>query len=155
MDKELIKSLRGLFSVLLILVLGVLILMSGILMLQVRPDMFVFHEEEKTAAPAPLLAEDDIVKDGVHVATGLVAKDGYETVIANCTNCHAADLITQNRGTKERWTELIHWMQETQGLWDLGANEAIIVDYLSTYYAPEQHGRRANLTDIQWYELKE
>jgi hypothetical protein len=49
---------------------------------------------------------------------------------------------------------MIRWMQATQNLWDLGANEGIILDYLAKHYAPQNTGRRAPLTDITWYELE-
>jgi len=75
------------------------------------------------------------------------------TVVNNCTNCHSAKLVTQNRMSKERWRATIRWMQETQNLWDLGKNEEIIVDYLATYYAPTEKGRRQNLENIEWYAL--
>ena len=75
-------------------------------------------------------------------------------VITHCTPCHSAELVTQNRMTREGWESTIRWMQETQNLWDLGENEAAILDYLATYYAPEEQGRRPNLEDIEWYELE-
>ncbi len=46
---------------------------------------------------------------------------------------------------------MIVWMQETQGLWDLGNNEPIILDYLAEYYSPKKVGRRASLEDVEWY----
>jgi hypothetical protein len=47
-------------------------------------------------------------------------------------------------------------MQAKQGLWDLGASEPVILDYLATNYAPEEIGRRANLDmdAIKWYVLE-
>ena len=48
---------------------------------------------------------------------------------------------------------MIEWMQATQGLWDLGENEPIILDYLATNYAPEEVGRRANLEEVAYYML--
>ena len=55
--------------------------------------------------------------------------------------------------TAERWDETIKWMQETQNLWDLGENQEVIVNYLVTNYPPKKSsGRRANLTNIEWYE---
>lgn len=95
------------------------------------------------------------IQGGVHVATGLVADEGLNQVIANCTGCHSAQLIIQNRASREGWIEVIRWMQRTQNLWDLGENEEIIVSYLSRNYAPVWKGRRAPLTDIKWYELRE
>ncbi|QDH77703.1 hypothetical protein FKX85_01035 [Echinicola soli] len=154
MDQDIIKSLKGLFTIVVVLGIVVMVLLGGVLLLQQHPDVLVSPKEEDTTIPPPLVSEN-LVKDGVHVATGLVAAEGYEMVIANCTNCHAANLITQNRGDKEHWEKLIDWMQETQGLWDLGKNEQVIVAYLAEHYAPVQRGRRANLSEIEWYELVE
>ncbi len=94
------------------------------------------------------------IKDGIHVETGLVFAEGFDVVRATCTACHSAKLITQNRATREGWKDIIHWMQETQGLWDLGKQEGVILDYLAAYYAPEEIGRRANLEAIEWYILE-
>ena len=95
----------------------------------------------------------DIV-DGKDAATGLVVDDHWQTVKSNCTGCHSAKLITQNRMSAKRWRKTIKWMQETQNLWDLGKNEDKIVAYLGKNYAPEDVGRRAPLTNVEWYELK-
>ncbi|MFD2588882.1 monoheme cytochrome C [Croceitalea marina] len=100
-------------------------------------------------------ADYDKIENGIHVRTGFVDSDGLMLVVNNCTNCHSAKLVTQNRMSKERWLATIRWMQETQNLWDLGKNEEIIVNYLATNYAPSKKGRRQNLTDIEWYELEE
>lgn len=97
----------------------------------------------------------DKIEDGIHVRTGFVEGEGLMTVVNNCTNCHSAKLVTQNRMNKEGWKATIKWMQDTQNLWDLGKNEEIIVNYLATHYAPEKKGRRQNLANIEWYELKE
>lgn len=92
---------------------------------------------------------------GENAATGLVLADGFELVRQNCTVCHSAKLITQNRATREGWASMIDWMQEKQGLWELGVNEAPILDYLATHYGVgEQAGRRANLEEVEWYILE-
>jgi len=96
----------------------------------------------------------DKIEDGVHLRTGFVEGDGLMLVVSNCTNCHSAKLVTQNRMSKERWLATIRWMQETQNLWELGENEEAILNYLATNYAPTGKGRRQNLTAIEWYELK-
>ncbi len=100
-------------------------------------------------------ADYDKIENGIHVRTGFIEDDGLMLVVNNCTNCHSAKLVTQNRMSKERWLATIRWMQETQNLWDLGKNEEVIVNYLATNYAPSKKGRRQNLTDIEWYELEE
>lgn len=107
---------------------------------------------EQQLAPTP---DSENVVDGIDQLSGLIAADGYEVVRANCTACHSAKLVTQNRASREGWLEIIRWMQETQKLWDLGENEALILDYLATNYAPEATGRRKPLTTIEWYELEE
>ena len=67
--------------------------------------------------------------------------------------CHSSKLITQNRASKEGWLSMIRWMQETQNLWELGPNHEIIVNYLVANYPPIEKGRRARLSNIDWYEL--
>jgi uncharacterized protein with NAD-binding domain and iron-sulfur cluster len=100
-------------------------------------------------------AENQVV-DGIHMATGLVYTEDFDLIRGTCTSCHSAKLIIQNRATREGWIEMIRWMQKTQGLWELGSNEDIIVDYLAEYYAPKDLGRRPNLEmdAIQWYILE-
>ncbi len=97
----------------------------------------------------------DKIENGIHLRTGFAEGSGLQLVINNCTTCHSAKLVTQNRMSKERWKATIRWMQKTQNLWDLGANEEAIVNYLATYYAPTEKGRRQNLANIEWYNLKE
>jgi hypothetical protein len=97
--------------------------------------------------------EYDKVVDGIHVRTGFVDGEGLMSVVTHCTACHSASLVTQNRMTREGWEQTIRWMQKTQNLWDLGANESVILDYLSTHYAPQKKGRRQNLANLEWYEL--
>lgn len=99
--------------------------------------------------------DENLIEDGIHVATGLIVDDGFVQVKASCTPCHSGKLITQNRATRKGWKKMIVWMQETQNLWDLGANEEIILDYLAKNYAPEDKGRRPNLTNIEWYSLEQ
>ncbi|MGF1682797.1 hypothetical protein [Photobacterium minamisatsumaniensis] len=77
--------------------------------------------------------------------TGLIIDTGYELVKGNCTVCHSAKIIVQNRLSRESWLASIRWMQETQGLWPLSVNEKPILDYLEKNYGPTTVGRRANL----------
>jgi hypothetical protein len=94
-------------------------------------------------------------ENGIHLATGFIQDEHIELIIGNCTNCHSAKMVTQNRATREGWLSMIRWMQETQGFWDLGDNEKLILDYLEKNYAPENKGRRAPLTNIDWYALED
>ena len=120
---------------------------------------FSFNQVSKEEINSRMLAsdiDDDRIENGIHLATGLVYTDDFELIRGTCTSCHSAQIIIQNRATKEGWTEMIKWMQETQGLWDLGSNEEIIVDYLAEHYSPKDVGRRPNLDmeAIEWYMLK-
>jgi hypothetical protein len=94
------------------------------------------------------------IVNGIHLETGFIAEGDFELIISNCTGCHSSKLVTQNKQTKEGWLELIRWMQKEQKLWDLGQNEEKILNYLSTYYAPKEEGRRKNLKIDDWYEIK-
>ena len=108
---------------------------------------------EIASTAAPSAPSEDVV-NGIHVPSGLIADDGYELVMGTCGACHSLKLVTQNRATKQGWLDMIRWMQETQKLWDLGDNEEKILNYLAKNYAPENKGRRENLTNIDWYVLE-
>ncbi len=77
--------------------------------------------------------------------TGLVMAPGFELVSTQCVVCHSARLITQNRADREGWLAMIRWMQETQGLWPLGEQESVVLDYLAANYGPQPTGRRRPL----------
>lgn len=84
--------------------------------------------------------------DEVDAATGLVIDRGWELVRANCIACHSLRLVTAQRATRQTWLDLIRWMQRTQNLWQLAAeDEASMLDYLAKHYHPEPSRRRAAL----------
>ncbi len=97
----------------------------------------------------------DLIENGIHVKTGLRDGEHLQLVITQCTSCHSAKLITQNRATRQGWKDMIEWMQTTQGLQDLGSHESKIITYLTEHYAPQEVGRRQNLNieAIEWYVL--
>ncbi|MEM6316700.1 MAG: hypothetical protein AAF960_03465 [Bacteroidota bacterium] len=100
--------------------------------------------------------DEDRIENGIHLASGLIYGDHFDLVRAHCTACHSGKLVAQNRATREGWQQMIRWMQETQGLWELGANEPKILDYLAANYGPEEVGRRANIdmAAVEWYILE-
>ena len=120
--------------------------------------LFIRDSEVKTDDTMELIDngvdDQNPIVDGIHVSTGLVEGEGLEEVVTNCTTCHSSKLIIQNRMGKEQWNATIRWMQQTQGLWELGENQEIIVDYLTTNYPVFRKGRRAVLKDIEWYTLE-
>ena len=100
-----------------------------------------------------MLADSTKVAMDVDSITGLVIAPHFELVRGQCTSCHAAQLITQNRASREGWLQMIRWMQQSQGLWELGEYEPLILDYLEKHYGPGKQGRRSPLNNIEWYEL--
>ncbi|MEP0711926.1 hypothetical protein [Algoriphagus sp.] len=150
----LVKSVAGL--------IGIVVLLAGLVVLLVfQPEISAFLNSDTSVEASTLPTEesaDSIVQliDGKDADSGLIASEGYEIVKGNCTACHSSALILQSGFSREVWHEKIVWMQETQGLWDLGENESLILDYLAENYGPkESYGRRKPLTGIDWYELKE
>ena len=146
------ESVKGIYKAMLALFLMVIIIACLAVYFIVDPTLGSFAAEDYVATTE---ADDDRIENGVHVGTGFIEGEGLTEVINNCTNCHSAKLVTQNRMSRERWEATIRWMQETENLWDLGNNEDIIVNYLATHYAPTKKGRRQNLSNIEWYELED
>ncbi len=123
----------------------------GLLFLKIYdPTLSIFEGKQEIAE----VIDEDLIENGIHVRTGFVDDVGLMTVVNNCTNCHSSKLVIQNRMNEDRWNATIKWMQETQNLWPLGDNQKIIVEYLVKNYPPVEKGRRASLTNINWYELK-
>lgn len=117
------------------------------------PTLSIFDNKEELYEEA--FVDEDKIENGIHVRTGLKEAKGLMTVVNNCTNCHSAKLVTQNRMNAKRWNETIQWMQEKQNLWDLGKNQEIIVNYLVQNYPVKRVGRRITLSNIEWYELED
>ncbi|MBS9463992.1 monoheme cytochrome C [Flagellimonas sp. 389] len=146
------NQVKGLYRKILIAFGMIGIAVFGFLYIALNPSV-LSKKPEETVVDVPEITSE--IENGIHVATGFVDGDGLTEVIQNCTNCHSAKLVTQNRMSKEGWIATIRWMQETQNLWDLGDQEENIVNYLATNYAPQKKGRREALTNIEWYVLKQ
>ncbi|SMG25132.1 monoheme cytochrome C [Arenibacter troitsensis] len=149
-----VKSFYGILvisfaMVLLIGVLGVIYMMD--------PSVFSSKKDTPNSEVVDVDPDEDWdkIENGIHLRTGFKDGEGLMTVVNNCTNCHSAQLVIQNRMNEERWIETIRWMQKTQNLWDLGDNEKVIVNYLVTNYPPKSKGRREALTNIEWYPLEQ
>ncbi len=137
-----------------------IVLGSGMILLYIP-----FGEAVKKSLISPKMIESrgvgalnddwDRVENGIHVRTGLVVSEGFNIVKGTCTACHSAKLVTQNRASRQGWKDMIRWMQQSQGLWDLGENEKMILDYLARHYAPEAVGRRKPAEVQEWYLLEE
>jgi hypothetical protein len=162
-DSERLKnSFKQIRHLTVVIVVFFMAIVTILLYVMVDPDLSAFTFDKKrenineyAIIPEVDDADFDKIEDGIHLRTGFVDGDGLMLVVNNCTNCHSAKLVTQNRMSKERWLATIRWMQETQNLWDLGENEEAIVNYLAINYAPTKKGRRQSLEDIQWYVLEQ
>jgi hypothetical protein len=76
--------------------------------------------------------------------SGLKMAGDWELVRANCIACHSPKLITQQRGTRDQWLNMIRWMQAKQNLWPFEPEvEQRIIGYLAEYYPPQEDRRRA------------
>ncbi|WP_299336390.1 monoheme cytochrome C [uncultured Psychroserpens sp.] len=146
--RRIFYRLMGLFS---------LFMIAGAILIyyMIDPDFSAFKSEKNTYVVMDAEEDIDRIENGIHVRTGLKEGEGLMVVVNNCTNCHSAKLVTQNRMSEARWNATIKWMQETQNLWDLGKNQDVIVSYLVSNYPVEDVGRRASLTNIEWYELED
>lgn len=152
------KQVKSIYSVLVISF--ALVLLIGVLGITyiMDPSAFSLKGDAPSSEILEVTSEEDDwdkIENGIHIRTGFKEGEGLMTVVNNCTNCHSAELVIQNRMSEERWVETIRWMQKTQNLWDLGPNEKVIVNYLVTNYPPKNKGRREGLTNIEWYPLKE
>ncbi|MFQ3190120.1 MAG: hypothetical protein ACI936_001250 [Paraglaciecola sp.] len=105
-----------------------------------RMSVFILIALVLSAVSLSTHAEEKTIYDPI---TGFVIGENYEIVRAHCTACHSAKLVTQNRMTRENWLETIRWMQKSQGLWPLGAQEQKILDYLESHYSPIAVSRRS------------
>ncbi len=101
-------------------------------------------KEQPTAAPA--VAPESVVdtEPEIDPVTGFKMTGDWELVRGNCTACHSAKLITQQRGTAQQWLTMIRWMQQKQNLWQFDpGTEARIIAYLAENYPPDAARRRA------------
>jgi hypothetical protein len=155
-EKEFKALLKHTYRVLNLNYALILITVIGAVYYLINPAFFDLTIKKEMAVAETTTEDRDRIEDGIHLRTGLIDAEGLFIVVNNCTNCHSAKLVTQNRMTAERWNATIEWMQETQNLWDLGENQEVIVNYLVTNYPPKKStGRRAALTNINWYELED
>jgi len=126
-----------------------LMIVLSLILSQCKPD----NTSTNNSSSPVISTQDTLQKLTIHEPTGLIMDETFPLIIAHCTSCHSAKLVTQNRATRAGWAAMIDWMQETQGLWKFDEQEPQILDYLSTYYGPVETGRRQNLAVEEWYDL--
>lgn len=78
--------------------------------------------------------------------TGLVVSQDWELAAAHCGGCHSHRLVIAQRGDEEFWRSTIRWMQKTQNLWEIPADqEERLIAYLAANYDETDWGRRPAL----------
>jgi hypothetical protein len=107
-------------------------------------DLTSEDEESDTIYSFPYEKDED---------TGLVLDRHVEVVKRQCTSCHSAVIIQNTKATQQGWLDLIHWMQETQGLWDLRDDEGPILEYLVKHYGVQTTGSSVVPEADAWYEI--
>ena len=93
-----------------------------------------------------LLASDLFAKEKRNYQ-GLPLGEGVDLVLENCTACHSIEIILESHMSREEWDKTITWMQKKQGLWVLGKDRKIILNYLSKAQGVEKNkadGREGN-----------
>lgn len=148
MEENFKNQIKGLGRWLMVLGVLLVVLVFGLFFIKNNPEVLESEKPYEEILPTVELDLETIRQ------SGFVNDDGVSQVIQNCTQCHSAKLVTQNRMSEEGWEATILWMQETQNLWDLGSNQEKIVSYLAKNYGPQRKGRRQNLTNFEWYELE-
>ena len=99
-------------------------------------------------------ANDEAAETDSKSGLRIDAKEHWKLVKAHCSSCHSERLITQQQLDRVNWLKSIRRMQSEENLWDLGASETKILDYLVTYYSAtdkprNQRVRRAQLAPVE------
>ncbi len=90
-----------------------------------------------------------VVADTPRSGDQFIQAAGFELVQGHCTACHSALIVTSQRGDASFWLNTIRWMQKTQNLWAIPAQqEQQIVAYLAKHYAEQEWGRRPQLSPL-------
>ncbi|MEM7327599.1 MAG: hypothetical protein AAF437_02595 [Pseudomonadota bacterium] len=68
---------------------------------------------------------------------GLPRTGEYEFVAAYCAGCHSMEIVMQQRATRERWSYMLTWMTEKQGMVALERDDRdLFLDYLVEHFGP-------------------
>jgi hypothetical protein len=82
---------------------------------------------------------DDQGRSEVIYESGLLhPAPGAQITYDYCTACHSEMIIAQQGQTREGWDEILVWMVEEMGMYELEDEREQVLDYLSTYYNPDR-----------------
>ncbi len=64
--------------------------------------------------------------------------EGVEEVYYNCIACHSLRTVTNGAYSREVWDELLDWMVESQGMWELDPDtRETVLTYLAEHIGPD------------------
>ena len=74
---------------------------------------------------------------------GLAPGPGQEEVFYACSACHSTRIVQQQGLDRDRWSKMLVWMVEEQGMAELDEPErSLILDYLTSEYGPDRKNWR-------------
>lgn len=60
--------------------------------------------------------------------------EGVDVVYYSCNACHSLRTVVNGGYSRAVWDELLTWMVEEQGMWEIPPEDrAIMLEYLATY----------------------
>jgi hypothetical protein len=80
------------------------------------PTFSIFENKKSALIYSGLIEEKNKIENGIHHRTGSIDVEVLITVVNNCTNCHSAKLVVQNKMSAESWDTTIKWMHRIQNL---------------------------------------
>ena len=91
-------------------------------------------------SPLSVDNSDDILRavfDASDDYSGLPRTGEYEYVELLCSSCHSLEIVMQQRATRERWSYMLTWMTEKQGMAELPPEDTeAIIEYLAEHFGP-------------------
>jgi len=93
------------------------------------------------AAAAALLLSAPAMAEEEYEFAPLPPGEGAEETFYNCSACHSLQTLTNGAYSRRVWDEIIDWMIEDQGMWELDPEEReIILNYLATHLGEDHSG---------------
>jgi hypothetical protein len=69
---------------------------------------------------------------------GLPEGPGRAETYGNCVACHSTMIIRQQRLSRRTWDEVLTWMVEDKGMWEMTPDvRATVLDYLVEHFGPD------------------
>lgn len=100
-----------------------------------------FQHLTGAAAAALLLALTPALAEEENPWAPLPPGEGAEETYFACIACHSLRTVTNGGYSRRVWDELLDWMVDEQGMWEMDAEEReIVLNYLATYIGEDWEG---------------